>query len=153
MLVWFLAAPPGLRREELLARTEVGGAPIRGGLAGPLRAATSGAPGYGLKARPRRAPGPAHRTARLRFSFTEFARAAPKCWSGYCSSDILHANGVTAYQPTATRRRKAPRNPIPPCRRGSSGLSVHETYAEFSTGLSPNAFRKFIRALPSGLAT
>jgi transposase len=52
---------PGAKAE----RSKVAGAPIGGGLASPLRVATGGAASEGSKARRRRSPAPANKTARL----------------------------------------------------------------------------------------
>jgi hypothetical protein len=44
--------------------------------------------------------------------------------SGHWRLDLLHANGVRAYQPRATALGKPSRNPNPPCKGGSRGLSA-----------------------------
>ena len=55
---------PEVSGEKSLVKTEVLGAPIRRGLASPLRVATGGATNCGSGARPRRSPAPANGTAR-----------------------------------------------------------------------------------------
>jgi transposase len=58
-------ATPTVKNEKSKAR-KTAGAPIGGGLASPLRVATGGAASEGSKARPRRWPAPANKTARER---------------------------------------------------------------------------------------
>jgi hypothetical protein len=57
---------------------------------------------------------------RVRFSLLRFANSFPMDRSGHWGLDILHANGVRAYQPRATALGGPSRNPNPPCKGGSN---------------------------------
>ena len=91
------------------------GAPIRVGWASPLRVATGGAASDGSKARPRRSPAPANRTAGVGFCLMKLAPSAPTtadqatgAWT-FCTPTAC--GHISPGQPPWENRRAIPTRP------------------------------------------